>query len=278
MRINRISGICVGVLILFTAIVFTAYAADQSETARLIQQLRPPPKTVEKDKIFVENYYEPSFVMEGNRTGQWWENTTTVGYAHQNITGYGFISQLSRLGVLDNTANIGAYINIDKDQYTHMEVGFGWEDVDYIYKLQTVTEYAHRLYKDVFWQVGYTYRGYHEEGDSHTLYPGLIYYFGDHWMSATFGTNWIEKRETAYFGTVKGNFVITEHVQLWSGVAFGQRLYDIFGVKNEDGYILFGGLTFVVYKNINIKVGGSYGQEDPKFIKRSLIFDASVKF
>ena len=67
-------------------------------------------------------------------------------------------------------------------------------------------------------------------------------------------------------------------MQLWSGVAFGQRLYDIFGAKEENGCILFGGLTINVYKGINVKVGGSYGEESPKFIKRSLIFDASVKF
>ncbi len=233
---------------------------------------------VEKDKIYIENYYEPSQVLQGNQTGQWWENTTAFGYSHRNITGYGFISQLSRLGVLDNTANIGAYINIDKDQYAHMEAGFGWEDVNYIYKIQTITEYAHRLYKDLFWQAGFNYRGYHEEGDSYILYPGLVYYVGDSWMSATFGTNWIEKRQTAYFGTVKGNFVITDRLQLWLGTAFGQRLYDIFGINGENGLILFGGITLNVYKGINVKVGGSYGQEEPKFIKRSLMFDASVKF
>lgn len=279
MKSGRIKIICIGAPLLLLMIFPTGlYATDQGETARLIEQLRPPPKTVEKDKIYVENYYEPSFVLEGNRTGQWWENTTAFGYVHQNITGYGFISQLSRLGVLDNTGNIGAYINIDKNQYAHMEIGWGWGDINYIYKLQTIAEYSHRLYKDLFGQVGYNYRGYHEEGDSHTLYPGLVYYFGDNWMGATFGTNWIENRQTAYFGTVKGNFVITDHVQLWSGVAFGQRLYDIFGINGEDGLILFGGITFTIYKGINIKVGGSYGQEEPKFIKRGLIFDASVKF
>ena len=125
MKVNRIERICAGILLLLAMVPFIVYAEDQGETARLIQQLRPPPKIAEKDKIYIGNYYEPSFVLEGNRTGQWWENTTTFGYAHQNITGYGSISQLSRLGVLDNTFNVGAYINIDKDQYAHMEVGFG---------------------------------------------------------------------------------------------------------------------------------------------------------
>jgi hypothetical protein len=105
-----------------------------------------------------------------------------------------------------------------------------------------------------------------------------MYYFGDHWISATFGTNWIEHRQTAYFGTAKGNFVITEYLDLWGGTAFGQRLYDIFGVNGENGVILFGGITLKPLKGVNVKVGGSYGQEEPKFIKRSLIFDVSIKF
>ncbi len=97
-------------------------------------------------------------------------------------------------------------------------------------------------------------------------------------MSATFGTNWIEGREAGCFGTIKGNFVITDRVQFWPGVAFGQRLYDIFGIKDENGIILFGGITINIYKGINVRIGGSYGQEEPKFVKRSLMFAASAKF
>jgi len=143
----------------------------------------------------------------------------------------------------------------------------------------TILEYSHRLYKNMFWQIGYSYRAY-EAGDSYVLYPGLIYYFGDNYISATYGPNWIEDRDTGFSGSVKGNFFITEFLQLWSGVAFGQRLYDIYGLDAhaENGFILFGGITLKVYKGINVRVGGSYGEEEPKFIKRSLIFDASVKF
>lgn len=266
----------IALIFLSSIIILQNVYADQGETARLVEQLRPPPKVATEDKTYVENYYEPSQVIEGSRTGRWWENTTSFGYTHKNITGYGYISQFDRLGVLDYTANFGAYVNIDKNQYAHMEIGYGW-DVDYIYKLQTIAEYAHRLYKDLFWQIGYNYRAY-PAGDSHIAYPGLIYYLGDSWMSATFGTNWIEGRNTAYFGTVKGNFKITDRVTFWPGVAFGQRLYDIFGIKGENGIILFGGVTINVYKGINVRIGGSYGQEEPKFVKRSLIFDASVKF
>ena len=250
----------------------------QAETGRLITEMAPPPPVTEKDKMYVETYYEPGDVLQGNRTGQWWENTTTFGYSHGKVSGYGSISQFSRLGVLDYTANIGSYVNIDKDQYVRGEIGFGW-DVDYMYNLQTILEYSHRLYKNMFWQIGYSYRAY-EAGDSYVLYPGLIYYFGDNYISATYGPNWIEDRDTGFSGSVKGNFFITEFLQLWSGVAFGQRLYDIYGLDAhaENGFILFGGITLKVYKGINVRVGGSYGEEEPKFIKRSLIFDASVKF
>lgn len=278
-KVNLIKGIFGGVFLsLLVTIPFDVYAAQQEQggTAQLVQQFRPPPPTVEKDKIFVENYFEPGHELQGNKTGQWWENSTYLGVTHKNITGYGYLSEYSRFSVQNYTLNAGVYINIDKDQYVHLETGGGW-DVSYVYEFQTIAEYAHRLYKGLFWQAGYNYRGYPKD-DSHIVYPGLMYYFGDHWMSANFGTNWIESRETTYFGTVKGNFVITDRVQLWSGVAFGQRLYDIFGVKGEDGVILFGGVTVRIYKDLNLKVGCSYGQEDPKFIKRSMIFDLSSKF
>jgi len=149
-----------------------------------------------------------------------------------------------------------------------------------MYNIQTISEYAHRLYKDLFWQIGYCYRGKTED-DSHMMYPGLIYYFGDSYMSADWGIVCIEHRSTGYYGTVKGNFTITKFLDLWSGVAFGQYLYDIYGydADRENGYILFGGVTLKVYKDIvSVKMGGSYGEEAPKFIKRSLIFSGTVKF
>ncbi|MDD5136551.1 MAG: hypothetical protein PHN63_04315, partial [Candidatus Omnitrophica bacterium] len=175
-------------------------------------------------------------------------------------------------------ANFGSYINM-KNSYLRLETGFGW-NVNYTYNFQTITEYAHKLIKDVFWQVGYNYRAYENSGDSHNVYPGLIYYFGDHYIAANYGIGWIESRDDSHFGMIKGNFRITDFLRLYGGTAFGERLYDIFGraAHSETGYIVFTGVSLDVYKGISCRVGCSYGTEKPKFIKRSLNFDAMVKF
>lgn len=282
MKIKWTRLACTAVISLFLLIADSAvYAAEQGgspATERLVTLMRPAPQPVEKDKITAYSYYEPSNVLTGTNTGRWTEATNGFAYQHKNLTGYAAFSRFNRYDHIAQTANIGTYLNF-KDQYAHLEIGFGWLN-DYMYNLQTISEYAHRLYKDLFWQIGYNYRG-KTDGDSHIVYPGLIYYFGDSYMSADWGTVYMEGRSTGYYGSVKGNFAITKFLDLWSGAAFGEYLYDIYGydANQENGYILFGGLTVKVYKDVfAIKVGGSYGEEAPKFIKRSLIFSGTVKF
>lgn len=273
------SFLFISLLVLF---VPCGYTAEQAETERLIRRITPPLAVVEeklgvKDQWYFDAYYEPSNIFQGNRTGHWNEITTLYGYLHQNIRGYLSVSQLERFDSKDYTANFGTYLTF-KDFYVHEEIGFGW-DVDYIYKLQNITEYGHRLYKNVFWQVGYAYRGY-PTNDTHLVYPGLIYYFGDSYMSADYGVSCIEGRDTSSFGTIKGDFAITSFLHWSCGVAFGERLYDIYELdsREEKGFILFTGININVYKGINCRVGYSYGEEAPKFIKRSLNFALSAKF
>ena len=275
---------CLFAAIFFVSVVpATIFAAEQTDTERLIRRITPPlsvlKETVEKkDQWYFDSFYEPSLVVEGNRTGHWDELTNTFGYIHKNVHGYFSVSEFDRLGNNDYTANFGSYLTF-KDSYAHIETGFGW-DVNYIYNFQTIAEYAHKLIKDVYWQIGYNYRAYHTSGDVHNVYPGLIYYFGDHYISANYGVSWIESRDAAHFGIVKGNFAITDFLRLYGGVAFGERLYDIYGIHahSETGYIVFTGVTLNVYKGITCRVGCGYGTEKPKFIKRSLDFGATVKF
>jgi len=274
----------IGVLIIaLSALISCAYAAEQAETERLIRRITPSLAIVKerpairKDEYYLDCYYEPSNIFQGNRTGHWNELTNLFGYLHDNIRGYLSISQLERFDNKDYTANFGAYLTF-KDFYVHEEIGFGWE-VDYIYKLQNIAEYGHRLVKNLFWQVGYTYRGY-PTNDTHLIYPGLIYYFGNSYMSADYGISFIEARDTAHFGVVKGDFEITNFLHWSAGVAFGGRLYDIFELdaREEFGYILFTGANVNVYKGINFRAGYSYGTEKPKFMKHSLNFGLSAKF
>ena len=277
MQIHLIKRITIIVLLLTIPVFCNIYAGEQAETERLIKRIGPPPIPTEKDNIYADVYYEPSDILQGSNTGRWSEITETIGYTHQNINGYISLSQFDRLDVNDYAVSAGSYLTF-KDQYAHVEAGFGW-DIDYIYKTQVIAEYARRLYPGLYWQAGYNYRNYNI-GDSHIFYPGLIYYFGDHYLSADYGLGFIDGRDTAQFGTVKGNFAITKFLRLWSGVAFGERLYDIFGLDSHDefGYIVFSGVTLRVYKDISIRAGASYSQEDPKFTKRSLNLGASVKF
>jgi len=279
-RTPKIVFLAVTALCLF--ITINSYSAEQADVERLVRTITPPisiteEKIEKKDEWFVDAFYEPSDIIQGNSTGHWNEITTLFGYIHKNIHGYFSVSQLERFDKKDYTANFGNYFSF-KDYFIHTEVGFGWL-VDYIYKFQSIAEYGHRLYKDLFWQIGYTYRGY-SLYDTHMVYPGLIYYLGNSYISGNFGATFMESHDTATFGVIKGNFVITDFLQWNMGIAVGERLYDIYNLeaRQESGYIIFTGLNIRVYKGISFRVGYSYGTEEPKFIKRSVNFALSTKF
>ncbi|MDD3905017.1 MAG: hypothetical protein PHS46_00625 [Candidatus Omnitrophica bacterium] len=259
------------------------FAAEQADMERVLRKITPSPVIAEdiiakKDSWYFDCFYEPSVIIQGNRTGRWSEITHTFGYTHKNIQGYFSISQLDRMGNDDYTANFGAYISLE-NSYIHFEPGFGW-DVDYIYDFQNIIEYGHKLYKTLFWQMGYNYRSYRKSGNTHLAYPSLIYYFGDNYIGATCGVSYIEGRDNASFGNIRGNFKITESLSLYGGVAFGERLYDIFPRKSnkESGFILFGGATLNVYKGITARVGYTYGTEAPKFQKHGVHYGVMAKF
>ncbi|MFH1394544.1 MAG: YaiO family outer membrane beta-barrel protein [Candidatus Omnitrophota bacterium] len=231
----------------------------------------------EKDEIYASCFYEPSNIKQGDRTGHWNELYYTAGYVHKKFNVYTLFSQQERFDEKDNTAALGMYVNIDKEQYAHLETGFGW-DVDFIYRLQNIVEYGHRLYKDVFWQCGYIYRNY--ANDTHLVKPGLIYYFGDSFMAMDYGVSFKEKFDPARFVAFKGDFAITQFLHWYGGAVFGERLYDIYELNaaQEKGFILYNGLSLKICKDIKVRAGYSYGSENPKFIKRSINFGINAKF
>ena len=280
---KRILSAIVGLTLSVSILQTSDSAAEQNiDTERLLRRMTPPlaivKETPTKDEMFFDAYYEPGNVVQGNRTGHWSEMTATYGYKHDKVQGYGSVTRYERFSNRDFTANIGAYFNFP-DSYVHSEIGAGWY-VDYIYNLMVLNEYGHRLYKNVFWQMGYNFRDFRYGGNSHMAYPGLIYYFGDSYMSANYGATWIEGRGTASFGNFRGDFAITDFLHLTSGVAVGQWLYDIYGLEpsKEFGYILSIGLAAKIYKGYSARIGYSYSMEDPKFIKHSLSFGLSAKF
>ena len=268
-------------MVIMAAFLSQPAGAAEVDTERLLRRMTPSLAIVKeptvKDEMYFDAYYEPSDILQGNQTGHWSEMTATYGYTHDKVRGYGSVTRYERFSNRDFTANIGAYFSFP-DSYFHSEIGAGWYE-DYIYNLLVLNEYGHKLYKNVYWQMGYNFRSY-GTGNTHVAYPGLIYYFGDSYLSASYGAIWIEGRGTGNFGNFRGDFAITDFLNLYSGVAVGQWLYDIYGLapSKEFGYILSIGLNAKIYKGINARVGYSYSMEDPKFIKRSLSFGLSAKF
>lgn len=256
--------------------------AAEAETETLLRRKMPPIEMLqktpeEKDRAYFDSFFETSNVLQGVRTGRWSEFTNTYGYIHKSIQGYFSVSRFGRFDDYDYTANIGSYFNF-KNSYFHGEIAFGW-DVSYIYRCQTIAEYAHKLYKGFYWQAGYTWRDY-PHADTHIIYPGLAYYFGDSYMSVDFCVSPIERRDTAKLCNLKGSFAITDFLRLIGGFTIGERIYDIYGLKasKEFGYSAFGAVNITFLKDINFRIGYSYGTEEPKFIKRSLNFGLNIKF
>lgn len=277
---------CLILVLILISTAIPSLAKEQADVEQLVQKLTPPlavtaEKEEVKDRWYFDAYYEPGDVLQGTRTGHWNQLDYTFGYTHKNITGYMVMSEQERFDNSNYTANWGAYINIDKNQYTHFECGLGWGDDMFLYQLQTVAEYGHRLYENLFGQISYTYRSYKADGDdTYLVVPGLIYYFGDSYLSANYGAGYMNNHDTASFGVFKGDFALTKFLRWNCGIAFGGRLYDINGwdAGDEQGFILFTGVNLNLYKGINCRLGYVYGEEAPKFIKRSVYFAASVKF
>lgn len=266
-------------LLIAMAVSSCAFAAQQAATEDLLRRITPPTEPTEeiKKECYWETFYEPSNVIQGTRRGHWTELTNRFGCVSGGINGYIEQAQYERFDGKDFTLVGGYYFNF-RDYYVHTEVGFGW-DSDYMWEFQNVIEYGHRLIKDLFWQVGYTYRSYAVH-DSHLLYPGLIYYFGNNYMSIDYGASFIESRDTGHWGVVKGYFEILDWFGFFGGYAFGQRLYDIYELDahQQRSCILFCGAQVTVYKSIKVRLGYSYGQEEPKFVKHSLNFVLSARF
>ncbi len=256
--------------------------ADQVEAERMIKQPAIPHAIIEgkrppESKWYVGTFYDLGDVVQGSRLGEWTEVTGWLGRRQDNINVYASFSQLKRFSEKDYTGNLGAYLNLE-EYFIHEELGFG-SDVDFIYKIQNIAELSHRLHKNLFWQLGYTYRHYNTN-DTFLAYPGLIYYIGDNYIRADYGISHIESRGTGQFGSLRGSFAINNLLKWDVGTSIGEWLYDIYGLsaRKEYGYILYTMFNFEITKDIRLSAGYTYGTERPKFIKRSLNVSLSVNF
>lgn len=249
----------------------------ERQTKAIPPSLPASVKEEQKNDFFAFSFYETSDVKIGRNKGKWSELTSSAGYKYKGISSYFSYSRLDRRRTVDHTFNVGSYFKI-KDFYVHEEIGFG-ADVSYIYKFQNIAELSHKLYKSLYWQISDTYRDY-KTNDSQLISPGLTCYFGNHYVSASYGMSHVATRGTANLGTLKGDFEITDWLRWNAGATYGQWLYDIQGkdASDEVGYILNTGFNLKIYKDFHIGAGYSYGTEKPKFIIRSINVFASIKF
>ena len=275
-------------LLFITSVIFLLIAsfdssfAEQVEAERIAREPAIPHAVIEgkrlsENKWYTGTFYDLGNVVQGTRRGEWTEVTGWLGRKQNNINVYASFSQLKRFSEKDYTGNAGLYLKF-KDYYIHEELGPGW-DVDFIYKFQNIAELSHKLYKNLYWQLGYTYRHY-PINDTHLVYPGLIYYIGDSYIRADYGLSRIESRGTGQFGALKGSFAVNKRLRWDVGTSVGEWLYDIYGLsaKKEYGYILYTMFNFEVTKDVRLSLGYSYGTERPQFIKRSLNVSLTANF
>jgi len=265
-------------VVFFLCITWLSFA-DQAETAREEISRREPILEKEAEDLFrISSYEEYSWVQVGSRKGYWNLLVNHIAYLNQNIPAAYFDFTIhDRLKEIDYTFDAGTYLKF-KNGYFHSEAGFG-EDVDYIYKFKALAEIEHKLIGNLNANIDTRYRHY-DTGAVYILSPGLVYYFGNNYISADYGISFTEKRDTAQFGTLRTFFSPTDYLQLWGGVSLGERLYDIIPRKSEKqkGYIFFAGTDLIISKHIKFSAGFSYAEEEPSFIKRSINFQVDISF
>lgn len=271
-------SIWLGILLSFM-LPASVLCAEVSVAERDLKTQRIP-IVPQKEKVSIISYNEYGWVHLNSRIGNWKYVLDRVSYAiGDSAQPYVEFNMQERFSLKNYAVNFGSYFNFKDNSYFHSEFGLG-ADIDYIYRFQTTQEYGHKLYKNFYWQTGYRFINY-AAGDVNIFSPGLYYYFGNHYISAFYNISFTEKRGSAQWGNLKGNFALfNNRLNLWLGTAIGQRLYDILTIKanRQNGFIAFLGADYAINKNLNIRLGYSYSYEKPDFIKRGLDYGCVIKF
>lgn len=270
------------ILLLFFCATLLAGRAAAVEQAIVEKDLKAEiiPSLPQKEKVSVNSYNDYGWVHLNSRVGNWkYLAQRVIVAAGDSVSPYYEIDIQERFGDKNYVHYTGAYVNFKDNSYWHSELGFG-QDITYVSRFQTTQEYGHRLYKNYFWQLGYRFLNY-ADNDVYIFYPGLYYYFGNHYLSTFYNVSFTEGRGAAQWGNIKGNFsLFGDRLNLWAGTALGQRLYDIDLIKAQQqfGYIFFLGANLKVLRNLSLRLGFSYSHEDPDFIKRSIDYGCVLKF
>ncbi|MFH1245171.1 MAG: YaiO family outer membrane beta-barrel protein [Candidatus Omnitrophota bacterium] len=188
------------------------------------------------------------------------------------------VNGYSRSGREDYTYNIGGYYSFGRSS-ANIEAGWG-QDVSYVYKFKASAEYTHPGIGNLYIREGYKFlRGIDE--DTHILSPGLIYYFGNHYVLLYYNAGFNNERGVSHWGQIKADFKLMEKLDVWLGAACGQRLYDISESReahDQNGMVIFGGGKYELLKDLFLNLTLLYGEEEGDFFHRSIETGVSYTF
>ena len=253
--------------------------ADEVKISREIQQWSPY-FYGEPGKTYVSTSEEYSRVHLSSGAQDWFLTTLNAAFPMSNMVPYVEVAEYDRNGINGYTYTAGSYFKMGKN-ILQVEAG-GRSGANFLYRAETTAEYQYYLCENLYGKAKARYMSY-GSNDVYVESPaGIVYYFGPHYVVADFDVSETERRGLAYWGTVKGNFVINNRLEIYAGTAVGQRLFDIDGITvdagQQLGFITFLGLTFRVMENTQLRVGCSYSEEEPSFKKRSVDLALAVRF
>lgn len=253
----------------------------EAEQVTVEQQILQTPAITlpPEDKVYVSAFYEYSWIRQSGRATQWRTARSRFAWLKEGLhLPYLEVSRYERSGNVDYTFNAGGMMRLDPESILKVEIGFG-DDVSFVYRKEFSAGYERRWVKNLFWSMDARYLDY-PENDVAIGSPGLTWYFGDHYVIASYNVSSTESRGVAQWGIFRGNFRVNRAIDAWIGTAIGERLYDIIPLdaSKQYGYILFGGLTFRVKEDVDLRLGGSYSIEKPAFVNRSANAQLTIKF
>ncbi|MDP3790221.1 MAG: YaiO family outer membrane beta-barrel protein [Candidatus Omnitrophota bacterium] len=262
-----------------SAIAADAVTGGRGIVEEQIIEKRLPIAEEKKEKLFFNAFYEYGWVEQGFRKGNWQQSTGRIAYSlNDMMTSYTAFNVHERFHKKDYAIDTGYDFRFGNYAYANTEFSVG-ADVDYLYRYRLNIDYGHRLYKNLFWEVDSKYLNY-RGNDVGLVSPSLVYYFGNHYVSASYGLSLTHTRGAAQWGIFRGNYALTDNLNLWGGMATGQRLYDIYEIdaSKQYGYIFYTGLTYRIVKQLDFSAGYSYSKERPNFQKHGINFGLNLKY
>ncbi len=240
--------------------------ADRAPAMRVIKA-PPEEEPVYAEKVYLHSFYEIDRVKQGSKKGYWQTWTSRIAYLNHNLQQpYIDFTEYKRFSEENYNLEAGTYFKL-KNGYIHGGVGFGdFVETNFTYQWKGFLEVEYNLFSTLYMNVEGKYLQKNPD-NVYVLTPGLVYYFGDHYITAVYGATFIESRGEGNFGTFKGSFMVTGHINVYGGTAIGEWLYDIYGLKasKEFGYIFFAGINVNIMKNSKLMLSGSWAHENPEF-------------